>query len=378
MAGCSEAALLLADIEAGPAPSALKDATPSPTLAPWPVPGTEADLWRPGPGAAARARLVLVPGLSEAGRRDARLVSLAQTLARAGFVVLVPDLPAARRLAVSASDAEAIASAILALPNHPGPAGLAAISYAAGPAVLAALRPEVGGRLQFVATLGAYHDPESFLTFLITGAHRDGEVWRFGRPRPEALWLFLLANAGNLPDAREAFWLRAAADARLRGLPLPGPPPGPGAAAVLALAEERDPQAIPARLAALPAPIRAELASLSLAGAPLERFAVCTILIHGEADPVIPWTESRRLAWRLPRVRLHLIPGLDHVEPAGLPLPGQLALLRAAEDLLAARDGRDPCADASPSRPREGLVDLSSREPKLTKAGSGPRSGHRA
>lgn len=344
LAGCGEAARLLADIKAGPAPSALKGATPAPILEPWLVSGTAADLWRPGPGAAARARLVLVPGLSEAGRRDPRLMPLAQSLARVGFVVLVPDLPAARRRAVSASDAEAIAAAILALPDHPGPAGVAAISYAAGPAMLAVLRPEVGGRLDFVATLGAYHDPEAFLTFLITGAHRDGEGWRFGRPRPEALWLFVLANAANLPDPREAFWLRAAADARLRGLPLPGPPPGPGAAAVFALAEERDPEAIPARLAALPASIRADLASLSLATAPVERLSACAILIHGEADPVIPWTESRRLAERLPRVRLHLIPGLDHVEPAGLPLAGRLALLRAAEDLLAARDGRDPCA----------------------------------
>lgn len=346
LSGCGEAARLLADIEAGPAPSALKRETPAPVLEPWPVPGTAADLWRPGPGAEARARLVLVPGLSEAGRRDARLVPLAQSLARAGFVVLVPDLPAARRLAVSASDAEAIAAAILALPEQPGPAGLAAISYAAGPALLAALRPEVGGRLDFLATLGAYHDTEAFLTFLATGAYRDGDVWRFGRPRPEALWLFVLANAANLPDPREAFWLRAAADARLRGLPLPGPPPGPGAAAVLALAEERDPDAIPARLAALPAPIRAELAALSLARAALEQLAACAILIHGEDDPVIPWTESRRLAQRLPRARLHLIPGLDHVEPSNLPLGGRLALLRAAEDLLAARDGRDPCAGA--------------------------------
>ncbi|MDW8444365.1 MAG: hypothetical protein RML45_08710 [Acetobacteraceae bacterium] len=269
-----------------------------------------------------------------------------RVLARAGFLVLVPDLPAARRLAVSASDAEAIAAAVLALPEGPGPAGLAAISYAAGPAFLAALRPEVSARLDVVVTLGAYHDTEAFLTFLTTGAYRDGATLRLGRPRPEALWLFVLANAHHLPDLREAFWLRAAAEARLRGQPLPGPAPGGGAAAVLALAEELDPEAIPARLAALPAPIRAELAALSLAKAPLERLAACAILIHGEADPVIPWTESRHLAERLPRARLHIIPGLDHVEPANLPLAGRLALLRAAEDLLAARDGRDPCAGA--------------------------------
>jgi len=341
---CGEPAQLLADIEAGAAPSTLKRATAEPILEPWPVPGTAADLWRPGGGEVAKARLVLAPGLSEAGRRDPRLVPLAQSLARTGFLVLVPDLPAARRLSVSASDAETIVAAVLALPVLPGPAGLAAISYAAGPAMLAALDARVAPRLDFIATLGAYHDPESFLTFLATGAYRDRGALRFGRPRPEALWLFVLANASDLPDAGEAFWLRAAAQARLQALPLPGAPPGPAAAAVLALAEERDPAAIPRRLAALPAKIRADLDALSLARAPLERLGACAILIHGEEDPVIPWTESRHLAERLPRARLHLIPGLDHVEPVGLSLAGRLALLRAAEDLLAARDGRDPCA----------------------------------
>lgn len=343
--GCGgEAARLLADIEAGQGPSPLKQSTPAPVLLAASVPGTEADLWRPG--GRALARLVLVPGLSEEGRRDPRLVPLAQSLARAGFLVLVPDLPAARRLAASAADAETVAAAVLSLPDAPGPAGLAAISYAAGPAFLAALRPEVGERLAFVATLGAYHDTGSMVTFLATGAYRVGSAWRRGRARPEALWHFMLANAHHLPDRAEAAWLREAAAARLRGEPLATAPPSPAAAAILSLADERDPDAIPDRLAALPAPIRTELERLSLARAEVRAFRPCAILVHGEADPVIPWTESVRLAAALPpgRSRLHLVPGLDHVDLARLGPAGRLALLAAAQDLLTARDGGDPCA----------------------------------
>lgn len=346
LAGCAhEPARFLADIEAGPGPSALKDATPAPTREPFAVPGTEADLYRPA--TPARARIVLVPGLSEAGRRDIRLVPFAESLARVGFLVVVPDLPAARRLSADAADAEAVAAAVLALPDSPGPAGLAAISYAAGPAFLAALRPEVAARLDFIATLGAYHDTAAMLTFLVTGAYRAPEAtgWRFGAPRPEALWLFVLANAAALPDPRDVAWLRRTAEARLSGRP--GPPEaeaGAAARAVLALAEERDPDAVPRRIAALPEVLRAALARLNLADAALGGLAACALLVHGTRDPVIPWTESVRLARALKRARLHLVPGLDHVDPAGLSFAGRLALLQAAEDLLAARDGADVCA----------------------------------
>lgn len=346
LAGCAhEPARFLADVEAGPGRSALKEATPAPTREAFAVPGTQADLYRPG--TTPRARIVLVPGLSEAGRRDARLVPFAESLARVGFLVVVPDLPAARRLSADAADAEAAAAAVRALPATPGPAGLAAISYAAGPAFLAALRPEVAARLDFIATLGAYHDTEAMLTFLVTGAYRapDAAAWRAGTPRPEALWLFVLANAAALPDPRDVAWLRRTAEARLARRP--GPPvseAGEDARAVLALADERDPEAVPGRIAALPEGLRSALARLSLADAELGRLGVCAILVHGTRDPVIPWTESVRLARALPRARLHLVPGLDHVDPAGLPLGGRLALLQAAEDLLAARDGADVCA----------------------------------
>lgn len=343
----SEAVRFLSDVEAGPGASALKDATPRPQRRAHAVPGTEADLYVPGESA--RARMVLVPGLSEDGRRDPRLVPFAESLARTGFLVLVPDLPAARALRADAADAEAIAAAVAAMPDGPGPLGVAAISYAAGPAFLAALDPATASRVDFVITLGAYHDTETLATFLATGAHRGpGESdWRQGRPDAEALWLFLLANAASLPDPDDAEALRTVAAARLRGRTGPDPATlGEDARAVLALADETDPEAVPDRLAALPAPLRDTLSALSLAEAGLDRFVPCAILIHGRADPVVPWTESVRLARALPqgRSRLHLIPGLDHIDPATLPLRGRLRLLSATEDLLAARDGADACA----------------------------------
>jgi hypothetical protein len=360
LAGCGgEAGRLLADIEAGMAPSALKAATPPPTVAALTVAGQPADLWVPGEPPL--ARLVLLPGLSEDGRRDARLLPLAQSLARARFLVLVPDLPAARRLAADAADADIVAASVAALPDGPGPAGLAAISYAAGPAFLAASRPATAARLSFVATLGAYQDTAAVVTWLAAGAFRvpGEEAWQGGAPAPGAIWAFLLANAATLADAGDRALLAEIARRRLVGgdwEPLAARLT-PGGASVLALATTADPDAISQRIKALPEGMQRSLEALTLSPERLAGFRPCAILVHGAADPIVPPSESVRLAALLgERAVLHVIPGLDHIDPRGLPLAGRLALLEAGRDLLAARDGADPClvrrARSAPSVPR--------------------------
>lgn len=347
LAACAgEPARLLAEIatSARTTPAVLEEAAR--LRRPHPVPGTQADLYHP-PGEV-QARLVVVPGLAEAGRRDPRLVAFAASLARVGFLVLVPDLPAAARGSADAADAETVAEAVLALPEASGPTGLVGISYAAGPAWLAAMTPRLAGRVDFLLTLGAYRDPEAMVTFLTTGAYRAPEDtgWRQGQPRAQALWPFLAANADALPRPEDAAALRAIAAARLAGQAAPLPE-SPTVAAVVALAEERDPQAIPARMAALPAALRARISALSLASLPLERFRGCALLLHGTRDPVIPWTESLRLyrAFSPGHARLHLIEGLDHVDAGGLGLGGRLAALEAAREVPMLRDGGNPCGE---------------------------------
>lgn len=350
LAGCGgEAGRLLSDIEAGPGPSALKQSTPAPTLRPVTINGRAADLWVPRE--APLARLVLLPGLSEQGRRDARLVPLAQSLARARFLVLVPELPAALRLTADAADAQVVADAVAALPEGPGPAGLAAISYAAGPAFLAAAEAETGQRLAFVATLGAYQDTGAVITWLAAGAFRPpGEAaWRRGEPARGAIWAFLAANAESLADAGDRALIAEIARRALAGRdwsPLAARLT-PAGAAVLRLATTSEPDLIPQKINALPGSMQASLEALTLSEARLSGFRPCAILVHGAEDPIVPWSESARLASLLgPRAVLHIVPGLDHIDPRGLSLTGRLAMLEAGRALLAARDGGDPCARA--------------------------------
>ena len=168
LAACSpsraiEAARVLADIAAGEGPSGLKSATPPPrrVAVSYRVAGRAhgGDFYHPGDGA--RAAMVLVPGVAEAGKNDRRLVAFATTLARARFAVLVPDIPSLRALEVRASDAREIADAVAYLASSGGfapggPLGITAISYAVGPAVLAALEPDVRERVGFVVGIGGY------------------------------------------------------------------------------------------------------------------------------------------------------------------------------------------------------------------------------
>lgn len=164
LSGCSpfrthEAGLMLSDIAAGPGASAFKRTTPTPlrsTIA-YEVDGRarQGDLYRPGQSHGAAA-LVLVPGAARTGKDDPRLMALAETLARARFSVLVPEIATLRELRVGPGDADHVADAIRHLDAiDSAPIGIVAISYAVAPAVIAALREDVNSRLDFIVGVGA-------------------------------------------------------------------------------------------------------------------------------------------------------------------------------------------------------------------------------
>jgi len=305
----------------------------------------QGDLYRPAAGA--RAALVLVPGVTPQGRDDPRLVAFAQALARARFTVLVPEIANLRALRVSPDDATAIADALRHLSDsEAGPVGLAAVSYAAGPAVIAALAPDLAGRIGFLALIGGYYDMTAVVAFFTTGQYRPGpgQPWQQGRPNRYGKWAFVEANAERLEDRRDQVLLQAMAQRKRADLEadvsdLAGRL-GPEGRAVLALLENRDPARVSSLIEGLPRPIVDDLRALDLAGRDLSALPAPAILIHGRDDPVIPFTESRALAAALgaERAELYLVDNLAHVDlgPAGL--GDALTLWRAAYDLLTARD----------------------------------------
>ena len=319
-----------------------------------------ADLYTPA-SARAAAGVVLVPGATPQGRRDPRLVAFARELAAARIAVLVPELPGLRQLRLAAAHADPVADALghLSARTGDGRVGVIAISYAAGPAVLAALRPELGARIGLIWLVGPYYDMQAALTYVTTGAYRTGPEapWQYGRPNPRGIWVFIEGNADRLRSARDRRLLRqiarrkradpsASVDALAARL-------GADGRAVHALATARDPDRIPDLIAALPEAIRSELAALDLSRRDLSRLPGEIRLLHGRRDPVVPFTQSQTLKRHLPaeRTRLYLTDGLFHADLRGVSLSDGGQLLALTYDLLTWRD-RAPAPDLGAHGPR--------------------------
>jgi hypothetical protein len=345
-----EAVRVLGDIEAGHRPSALKEATPRPlrTFIRFAVEGREheADLYVPGEPR--KAGIVLVPGLTPQGRDDARLVDFAMTLARARFEVLVPDLPRMRALQVTALDAGPIADGAQYLDRRAPaqPLGIAAVSFAVGPAIIALTEPGVRDRADFFLGIGGYWDLEALITYITTGYFRpdpDGP-WEHRPPKAYGKWIFVQSNAGRLEDPGDQAALMDIAKRKLDDKDAPiediVDTLGPEGLAVYALVTNRDPDRVPALLGALPAPLRAEIARLDLKRRDLADLPIILVLIHDREDRIIPAEQSKALAAAIAPggAYLYLVDGLDHAQLKKPGLADALALFEAISVLLEVRD----------------------------------------
>jgi len=294
---------------------------------------------------------VLVPGAAERGKDDPRLVAFATSLARARFMVLVPDIESLRALTIGPEDSGRIADALRHLGRRkavpkPGALGLVAISYAVGPAILAALAPDLRERVRFILAVGGYYDMAATVTFFTTGKFREGPAvpWRHKTPNAYGKWVFLRANAGRLETPRDRWLLAAMARRKLADLEAPlddlATRLGPEGRSVHALLVNKDPEAVQALIAALPQVVRADMAALDLSRANLSRLKAELILLHGRDDAIIPYTESQAPAAAAPagHATLYLVDNLSHVELGPGSLPDALRLLAAAYHLLALRD----------------------------------------
>ena len=321
-----QAALVMADIAAGAAPSRLKSVTVQPrrTAVTFPAAGrmVGGDLYladqKPLAG------LLLLPGAEEKGKNDPRLQAFANTLARARFAVLVPDLEGFRSLRVSSSDIVETADAFAWLAAREdlsprGRAGMFSFSYASGPAILAALEPRIAGRVKFMMAVGGYHNVKDVLTFFTTGYYLQEGRWRHKEPNSYGKWVFVLSNVNRLSAPSDRLLFQQAArrkfaneDAPVDDLAARLTPEGKS---VYEFIENRIPARVLPLMGRLPASIRREIRALNVAEYDLTRLRVRMILVHGYDDDIIPYTESIALAKSLPHglARLYLVYGLQHV-----------------------------------------------------------------
>ena len=201
----NESILFLEDLAAGHEKSRLKSHTPEPKQISidYEIKSYQyqADLYIPQESAL--ASIVLIPGVAEQGKDDLRLVAFATTLARSRFMVLVPEISNLRELKIRAEDSRTIIDAFTYLISRPefpaqGQAGIGAFSYAVGPAILAALDPEIREKIDFILSVGGYYDVEQVITFFTTGYFKKDNGWQYIKPNEYGKWVFVLSNIERL------------------------------------------------------------------------------------------------------------------------------------------------------------------------------------
>ena len=334
LTGCAplptyESLLVLADTAAGAGPSRLKATTPAPRRIPvtYEVAGRKhmGDIYLPGKGKP-EAGIVLVPGAVPKGKDDARLVAFATTLARARFAVLAPEIPGFRQMQIGPSDAREVADAFAYLASRTdfapgGRAGIGAFSYAVGPAVLAALEPDIRERVRFIVGVGGYHDFGRTMRYFTTGYFEQDGEWTYLKPDDYGKLVLVYSSMPYLSSPRDRELLEAMVARKLKDIEADvsdlAADLGAEGRSVYEVVTNADPLRAQALLAALPAPLYADLQALSLHDKDLSRLKARLILVHGRNDNLIPYTESIALAQAVPvsQARLYLINQiLGHVD----------------------------------------------------------------
>jgi pimeloyl-ACP methyl ester carboxylesterase len=299
-----------------------RSSTDRPHVAEVHIAGQAATLARPGDGERWPA-VVFVNGATERGHLHPDVQRLARGLARAGYLVVVPELPGLRRgeitlrtLAATVAVAHTTAARADVERGHVGFIG---VSVGASLALCAAEDSRLDRRVSAVAGIAPYADLEAVALLATTGYVRAGA--RLMPYNADDFVQLALARslAASLPARRDRDSLvRLLApipnerDDPLRGLRSSGL--GPQGRALVRLLRNPDSSMFDTLWDRLPPKLLTATRRLS----PLARLArldAPVLLATSPNDKYFPVAESRRLAARSKRVRVTVTSSLSHAIP---------------------------------------------------------------
>jgi len=252
----------------------------------------DADLYWPS---RPRSAILLVHGLSRAGRRQPELVRLARLLARQHELVLVPAFEGLAAFRLSGREVEEVRSALRYLTRLSDSVSVAGFSF------------------------GGYADLRNVVAYATTGAYSfDGRHYQ-GRQEEYNRWKLLALLAGFVNGRRDRGLLAMIAAAKLAD---PAAPTarlerqlGDEGRRVMALALNRREAAVGGLLAGLPRRAGDAVDRLS----PLRvvsRLPGRLLIGHGVDDDSIPFTESLRLADAAGgRAQVAVLQTFNHIGP---------------------------------------------------------------
>lgn len=341
--GDSDAALLLEDILAGEDNSRLKATTPQPTrqTVEYNIDNRHrsGDLYLSPEGA--QAGIVLIPGMVKKGKDDLRLVTLANSLARLRFAVLVPEIKSLRQLYTRTSDVRIMADAFRYLDEQvelppTSRKGFGGFSYGVGIVLLASLEQDIQDKVDYIMGFGGYYDIANIVSFFTTGYYRDDKTGElvYRRPHYYLKQVFTISNSALLKSPADRDRVRELIEDDDEDLYLELEKLAPDARALYNLITNQDPKRVKELIDDLSPPVKNELQGINPSKRDLSQIKAQVILLHGRGDTMIPYTESISIAKSLPpdNTTLFLIDGYAHTNVK--PKPQDLPQLLSAMDLL--------------------------------------------
>ena len=299
--------------------------TPEPRVETLVIDGVPTELVLPARGGAWPA-FHFVNGAHPERRREPIVQRVTHGLARAGFVVALPDLPGLGEGELGPRTVDAARSVTHALAARPevreGAVALAGASAGAGIALVIAADPELAPRISVVAAVVPFADIER-LTCLSTTSYyeRNGAVRRYEvtalMRRVVARSLVTALPAGDDRDALLELLRSQDPDDvdAVRCLSAPGRELGAEARAVVDLLLNEDHARFPELFGALPQDIVARLRAMS----PAVHASAVRARVEGIAppdDPYFPLPEAEAVLALVPDARLTVTRVLDHTRPS--------------------------------------------------------------
>jgi pimeloyl-ACP methyl ester carboxylesterase len=269
--------------------------------------------------------ILFVNGTVPEGRAYPEVQNLARGLARAGYLVVVPDLPGLTTDEITEETVSSTAEMARAVADRSdardGQVGLVGVSTGATLALLAAENLDVGERVSVVAGVAPYTDIRTVLNIATTDHYReDGEYIPYDA-EPFLSYVIAKSLFAALPSGEERDELRAELEEVDRGDPnplaglrdRPTEDLSPEARGVVELLANTDPERFDELYAALSPEIRAGMEELSpLAGD--ERITAPVELVSGDRDKYFPVSESFALDRIAADHRVTVSEAIDHSE----------------------------------------------------------------
>jgi dienelactone hydrolase len=240
--------------------------------------------------------LILAHGAVKDGKGDRALRFAGQSLARSGYMALVPQLYNLRNFRLHQDDIDALVASFQYLARQEfsnGKVGMLGVCLSAPLALLAATEPSINQDVAVISSWGGFYNINDWLQAVISERYIDEGTAKLWRPRTALTeetpkWLIEL-----LPDPSD----RVCIEEMLRGNSTDSVKSNlsPSGRAMYELLTNRDPERVGDLWARLDPEVQQTLNNLS-PHLKIAQLQTKIAIIHTFADDVIPWVESCKFA----------------------------------------------------------------------------------